>query len=221
MLRTVRVLVAILVLLAVGSVGAVPSAASLRSAGRAQGAAQAPSTQHNIRTPSHEEATPQSEPASTAGSITEFPVPTTDSGPNVIDAGPDGNLWFTETDANQIGRLALGATVFLTNDCVHVRVRPRRIMFACADGNYFVKRLEWSRWRMWRAVGRGVFYLNDCDPNCAEGTFHHRWGKITLRRRLWCPDVGKYVFRRARVVYDRPLLGQTTDRIRLFCPFRE
>jgi virginiamycin B lyase len=34
----------------------------------------------------------------------EFPIPTADSGPNEITAGPDGNLWFTE-GAGRIGRI--------------------------------------------------------------------------------------------------------------------
>ena len=38
-------------------------------------------------------------------SITEFPVPTAGSGPSGIAAGPDGNLWFTEYNGNQIGRI--------------------------------------------------------------------------------------------------------------------
>lgn len=37
--------------------------------------------------------------------VTEFPIPTARSGPTYIVAGPDGNLWFTETDANKIGRI--------------------------------------------------------------------------------------------------------------------
>jgi streptogramin lyase len=37
--------------------------------------------------------------------VTEFPIPTIDSGPLAITAGPDGNLWFTEFSANQIGRI--------------------------------------------------------------------------------------------------------------------
>ncbi|HTA93345.1 MAG TPA: hypothetical protein VK745_27395 [Polyangiaceae bacterium] len=41
----------------------------------------------------------------TAGVITEFPVPTPDSNPAFIALGADGNLWFTEFDANNIGRI--------------------------------------------------------------------------------------------------------------------
>lgn len=37
--------------------------------------------------------------------VTEFPIPTSGSQPSNIVAGPDGNLWFTETGANAIGKL--------------------------------------------------------------------------------------------------------------------
>src|SRR6266849_3803545 len=40
----------------------------------------------------------------TAGTITEFPIPTAESGPDGITAGPDGNLWFTTT-TNEIRRI--------------------------------------------------------------------------------------------------------------------
>ena len=41
----------------------------------------------------------------TEGAITEFPIPTHQSGPIAITTGPDGNLWFTQEVANQIGRV--------------------------------------------------------------------------------------------------------------------
>jgi hypothetical protein len=39
------------------------------------------------------------------GHVTEFAVPTPGSVPMRIVTGPDGNLWFTEQGANQIGRI--------------------------------------------------------------------------------------------------------------------
>jgi streptogramin lyase len=52
---------------------------------------------------------------STAGDITEYPVPTPSSGPNGIAAGPDGALWFTEASAseatNAIGRITTSGVV--------------------------------------------------------------------------------------------------------------
>jgi streptogramin lyase len=41
----------------------------------------------------------------TAGVITEFPIPTADSNPTGITAGPDGALWFAEASADKIGRI--------------------------------------------------------------------------------------------------------------------
>jgi streptogramin lyase len=39
------------------------------------------------------------------GSVTEFMIPTAGGHPVGIAGGPDGNLWFTELDGNQIGRM--------------------------------------------------------------------------------------------------------------------
>jgi streptogramin lyase len=37
--------------------------------------------------------------------FTEFTIPTASSGPLGVAADPDGNLWFAETNGNQIGRI--------------------------------------------------------------------------------------------------------------------
>ena len=44
-------------------------------------------------------------PAAARAQITEFPIPTANSGPFGITAGPDGALWFTEGSGNKIGRI--------------------------------------------------------------------------------------------------------------------
>jgi parallel beta-helix repeat protein len=41
-----------------------------------------------------------------AGVLTEFAIPTPESIPVGIAAGPDGNLWFTESGTNQVGRIS-------------------------------------------------------------------------------------------------------------------
>src|SRR3984957_6103486 len=43
--------------------------------------------------------------------ISEFPVPTVDSVPLYITAGPDGALWFTENNSNKIGRMTSAGAV--------------------------------------------------------------------------------------------------------------
>jgi virginiamycin B lyase len=39
------------------------------------------------------------------GIISEFDIPTPDSGPRALAAGPDGNIWFSEFKASKIGRI--------------------------------------------------------------------------------------------------------------------
>ncbi|HET7481449.1 MAG TPA: hypothetical protein VFK89_01180 [Actinomycetota bacterium] len=108
---------------------------------------------------------------------------------------------------------------YVTHDCVSTRMEPSQIMFACGDGGFYVKHLHWSSWYRMHAHGRGVFHLNDCDPSCAGGTFHSRRGTLSLRYRLWCPDVHRWVFKRAKIRYDRPFPGhRRKESFRLYCP---
>ena len=44
-------------------------------------------------------------PASNAIGVVEYPIPTANSRPYTIVAGPDGNLWFTESTSGAIGRI--------------------------------------------------------------------------------------------------------------------
>ena len=39
--------------------------------------------------------------------ITEYPVPTANSFPAGIAAGPDGNMWFTEANVSKVAKLAV------------------------------------------------------------------------------------------------------------------
>ena len=43
--------------------------------------------------------------------FTEYPIPTGSSGPFVIAAGPDRNLWFTERNGNKIGRITTAGAI--------------------------------------------------------------------------------------------------------------
>jgi streptogramin lyase len=49
--------------------------------------------------------------ATSAQTITEFPIPTTDSQPNFIAPGPDGNLWFLENAGNRVAKITISGTV--------------------------------------------------------------------------------------------------------------
>jgi virginiamycin B lyase len=45
------------------------------------------------------------------GTFTEYQLPTANSGPRSITTGPEGNLWFTESTAGQIGRITPGGSI--------------------------------------------------------------------------------------------------------------
>ncbi|MFF9013421.1 hypothetical protein ACF09C_10705 [Streptomyces sp. NPDC014870] len=45
------------------------------------------------------------------GDITEYPLPQANSFPQGIAAGPDGNLWFTETDGDRVGRITTAGAI--------------------------------------------------------------------------------------------------------------
>jgi virginiamycin B lyase len=47
----------------------------------------------------------------TAGMVTEYPVPTANSGPIGIASGPDGALWFTEFYGNKVGRISTAGSI--------------------------------------------------------------------------------------------------------------
>jgi hypothetical protein len=108
----------------------------------------------------------------------------------------------------------------VTRDCLHLGVRPRSVVFACADGGFFVRGLEWREWHRRAAFAHGVFHQNDCDPNCAGGSFSVATGTLRLTHRRWCANWGRYVFRRAVVVFDTPLLGRSHEAFDLSCPLR-
>src|SRR5258708_4556113 len=73
-----------------------------------------------------------------SGKIREFAVPTANSGPLDITAGPDGNLWFTEQNGNQIGRITTAGAItefsLPTNCGSSLGCNPRGIT-AGPDGN--------------------------------------------------------------------------------------
>lgn len=112
-------------------------------------------------------------------------------------------------------------TTYVMTDCIHLRTTPRRILFACGDGAFYVDHLTWFRWRTWRAIGGGLFHLNDCRPSCAEGRFHTEWGHIWLRNRERCDPPGKFAFQHVRIRYVGRLLGRHRTAFgHLGCPLR-
>jgi len=66
--------------------------------------------------------------------------------------------------------------------CSHLAVKPRRVVVTCADGNIYVVFRHYATWTHTAARGRGVYWINDCKPSCAGGTFHHYRAHLRLAR---------------------------------------
>lgn len=107
----------------------------------------------------------------------------------------------------------------VTHYCVRAKVKPRKILFACADGGSGLRGLRWESWNKYSAKGRGKYYYNDCDPYCADGTLHKVRTKVRLRGREWCPNIERYVFKRAKLRFSQSVQGRRRSLIRLSCPF--
>src|SRR5262249_59780556 len=76
----------------------------------------------------------------TDGTLTEFPVATPNtfgSATSGIVAGPDGNIWFTESSANKIGRITPGGVI--TEFAAGAASRPRALFVGPAAALWFTE----------------------------------------------------------------------------------
>ena len=78
-----------------------------------------------------------------------------------------------------------GCRSFVSRSAVAV-VRPRSIVIACADANFYATGLKWTRWDMRGAEATGVGHENDCTPYCAAGHFHTYRLAVRLDRVARC-----------------------------------
>jgi hypothetical protein len=68
------------------------------------------------------------------------------------------------------------------------RYKPDKVIVACGDGNFYVVRLEWTKWRRKAASGSGTGKLNDCMPNCAQGQFRSYKVKLIASKPVTCSN---------------------------------
>lgn len=78
---------------------------------------------------------------------------------------------------------------------------PDDIYLTCADGNYYVDKLEWDNWGKEKATARGRAVINNCDPYCAEGTFEEFPVRITVDELTEC-GYNARVYSRLYVEFD-------------------
>ena len=78
-----------------------------------------------------------------------------------------------------------GCRVYTSKHPVAV-VRPRSIIVACADANFYLTGIRWTTWAAAKATGTGTGHQNDCKPNCAAGHFHTYPATLTLTKPRAC-----------------------------------
>lgn len=111
--------------------------------------------------------------------------------------------------------------VLLVYNCKSGRYKPTKVIVTCADANFRVRGITWSSWTAREARGSGTALVNDCEPNCAEGTFH----RYPIRLRAYRPRmtggcVPGSLFTRLgwRFPQSRPPNSEAIGRTTLACP---
>jgi hypothetical protein len=65
----------------------------------------------------------------------------------------------------------LPADQILTFDCEIPVTKPNSITLTCADGGMMVTDITWDSWSAQGAQGSGIYLENNCEPDCASGTY--------------------------------------------------
>jgi hypothetical protein len=81
-----------------------------------------------------------------------------------------------------------------------LEVRPTSLLLVCSDGTAGLQNLTWSHWgpsvtttgSLGTATGTGEFFLNDCNPNCAQGHDQTYPVQVTLSVVYSLPQGGSY-----------------------------
>ena len=60
-----------------------------------------------------------------------------------------------------------------------MKARPSQIIDS-GDGSGYVKNLVWSNWGAQEATATGVEEIDDCNPNCAQGSFAGYAATVTV-----------------------------------------
>jgi hypothetical protein len=78
------------------------------------------------------------------------------------------------------GRSGSGRIFVAANGCHGHAWRPRTIIIACGDGNFYATGLRYSRYGGHVGRAKGQLHDNTCRPDCVHGHFVSYRGEITL-----------------------------------------
>ena len=103
--------------------------------------------------------------------------------------------------------------------CSDTKFKPKGFSIAqsCwADSGIYAGKTTWRYWDRkmlgdrWAKADTKI-YRNDCNPNCAEGHFHHRAARVWLTGRGWCKSVQRHVYKVQHIKYVGPDKGVGPD----------
>jgi hypothetical protein len=77
-----------------------------------------------------------------------------------------------------ITTIAQAAPPAYVNDCGYPAYKPESLTQYCADAGTGVVKIKWTSWTSTRATGTGSYYVNLCEPNCADGKLV--WAKVKV-----------------------------------------
>ena len=107
---------------------------------------------------------------------------------------------------------AMSTQVYVTN-CGIIDYKPTAILKFCADGGVLISAIEWESWSAQGATGRGKYQINDCTPDCADGTLYYADVKIRLShsKKINGKDVLTFISLRAKGGKNLPLSSSPSD----------
>jgi hypothetical protein len=93
----------------------------------------------------------------------------------------------------------------IVNDCYRLVARPTHIDW-CGNTSDEFRSLTWSSWGVHEARARGIVRINDCRPDCADGTSHRYRVKLRLHRDVIVNGHPRFV-RVTYLILDGPYAG--------------
>ena len=78
-------------------------------------------------------------------------------------------------------------------------VKPRELIFTCADEGDMLYDIIWTDWDFDHAMGAGIEAINDCVPSCAEGQTHTFTATVALANPQPLPDGSGFQYMQAIV----------------------
>lgn len=81
-------------------------------------------------------------------------------------------------------------------DCGFPEVKPQSFTIYCADAGEGILGITWIKWSRKEASGIGTYYVNPCNPNCAESKLIKR--PVSLKLSGLKKKGGKWIYTKIR-----------------------